>query len=299
MSDTASQNRLIITSEHAPQVLAEYVTLCAQGRLSNDYWIESHDRDLLFRFEHTDTACAVVAASDAIDWGPGGALLPLASVYLGLRLICATVETRGAWVSQLPDSAFVEKFVTPGRMIRDTGASIVDEVCLSLTDLEEIGTRLFGQTTPAPDLSNDPAFRAAFPGIEMKWGYYGFVRHRSGTEIRTCWSDDTHVLQSHGFEAPSPSEPLARKWLKTKGVEWTQNEFLKYRKKKWRLAKLLNRVPQPYKQRVYEWVITTHFDVEEYHSTRGGYPIPELFECTYGKSTIFCERDLEFAISEN
>ena len=299
MGNTQSQNKLVITSGHATAVLAEYVTLCAQGRLFNDYRIESHGRDLLFRFAITGDTCAVVAASDAIDWGPEGALVALANVYLGLRLIGAKVEARGAWVSQLPDSAFVEKVITPGRMFRDTGASIVDDVCLSLADLEEIGARLFGQTTPAPDLSIDPEFRATFPGIEMKWGSYGFIRHRSGTEIRTCWSDDTHVLQSHGFEAPRPAEPLARKWLKTKGVEPETNEFLKYRQKKWRLAKLLNRVPQPYKQRVYEWVITTHFDVEEFHSTRGGYPIPELFECTFGKSTIFCERDLEFAICES
>ena len=298
MSSTDSQDRLVITSDHSPQVLAEYVTLCAQGRLFNDYRIESHDRDLLFRFTQSVNTCEVVAASGEIDWGPDGALLELARVYLGLLLLRAKVEAQGAWAAELPDEGFVAKHITPDQIIKGVNIPLVKEVCLTLADLEEVGMQLFGQTKPAPDLSIDAKFREAFPGIEMKWGSYGFIRHRSGTEIRTSWEDKVHELISHGFEAPSPSEQLARKWLKSKGVEFERDEFLKYRKKKWQLATLLSRVPQQYKQRVYEWVITTHFDVEEFHSTRGGYPIPETFELEFGKSMIFCGRDLEFEIIE-
>ncbi|MCC6795174.1 MAG: hypothetical protein IT366_08645 [Candidatus Hydrogenedentes bacterium] len=298
MNDSSTRNKLVVKSEHSPQVLAEYVTLCTQGRIFNDYRIESYERELLFHFVQLEGACELVAAGDDIDWEPDGALLELANVYLGLRLIQATVEVQGPWESQLPDDLFVTKNVTPKKIIGDVNQSVTKEVCLSLANLAEIGARLFSEKRSAPDLSIDAKFREVFPGIEMKWGSYGFIRHRSGTEVRTCWEDKTHELISHGFESPSPSEQLARKWLKTKGVEFGQSDFSKYRKKKWRLATLLNRVPQQYKRRVYEWVITTHFDVEEFHSTRGGFPIPERFELEFGKSMIFCGRDLEFELIE-
>jgi len=287
---------LVISSAHSPQVIAEYVTLCAQGRLYNSYRIEA--RYSQFDFVANDHAAVLGAVTARPQLETPEALFDVARVYLGLRMAGADVEPRGFWKSALPDDAFVRARLTDDVMLRDNSQSLVSDVCLSFADLAEINRFLVGQARPASELVEDAAFCAAFPAVETRYGFYGSARHRSGTEIKVGWSDDAHLAVVHGFEAPSPAEDLARLWMRSQRMKLDEEDFLEVRQNRWRLAKLLSRVPQRYKSEVYAWVMYVAFEVELFHDTKGGHYIPENFELPFGNYLIFCGRSLEFELIE-
>lgn len=292
--------KLVVKSAEKPSRLLNIIALSIFGNILGQSKIKT--RSSIYDFESAGENEYVLTRKDRAKEeqqdleNDEDAIKPI-KIMIGLKMLGAQVKVHGMWSDRFCNEEFFKKTLTPDIMLSDANKSLHFDTCLTLADMDEISSLLCEETRPASELVKDHKFREKFPAIDAKWGMYGFMRHRSGVEVRTTWSD-THHIESYGFEAPFPGDVLLDSWLKKKGIRPEDDYDLKFRYPKWKLSKILNRVPQKHKQRVYEWVTNITWDVEEFHDTRGGKYIPETFECEYDNSIITADRNLNFDLIE-
>ncbi|QQR57843.1 MAG: hypothetical protein IPG59_23200 [Candidatus Melainabacteria bacterium] len=295
MTDQKHFECLTAKSAFAPAILIELIGWCLDGSISES---EIKTRKRTYFYDLTDEGVTVKIKDDEPDIEDDVDLLFLVKAFLGLNLIGADVRVDGLWRGRFPDGEFLQKNLKPDMLIKDLDQSLVYDVFLSLNNLLEVRQILTIQSKPITDLLKDKAFCSAFPSVQSKWGDYGFMRHRSGTEIKTTWNDKVYI-KSHGYEAPCPVEELLEAWIKLKKIDVDVDPgFQSYRVNKWKLAKMLGRVPQEHKQKVYEWVNDTQFAIEEFHDSHGRTYTPETFECYFGNSVITADRNYVFELIE-
>jgi hypothetical protein len=279
----------------APAILIELIGWCLDGSI---FEAEIKTRKRTYFYELIEDSVLLKIKDGEPDIEDDVDLLSLVKAFLGLKLIGADVQVEGLWRGRFPDAEFLQKNLTPEKLIKDPDQSLVYDVFLSLNNLLEVRQTLIGQSKPITDLLKDKSFCAAFPSVQSKWGDYGFMRHRSGTEIKTTWNDKVFI-KSHAYEAPCPVEELLEAWIKLKRIDLDVDPgFQSYRANKWKLAKMLSRVAQEHKQKVYEWVDLTQFAIEEFHDSHGRTYTPETFECYFGNSVITADRNYVFELIE-
>lgn len=245
--------------------------------------------------ETDDGALVLTVAEDSDPPQSEDDYLQLLKLYLGAKLLGAEVSFGGLWCERLPPEQFFKSHLAQEQIITAADQILHHETCLTLRDLEEVHKHLVGEKRGASELMQDKNFREIFPAIQERWGDFGFIRHRSGVEIRTQWQD-REFLSTHAYEVPSPAEPLLEKWYKHKGLDLEEDYFRKHRTRLWHLARLLNKVPAKDKQRVYEWVDAIRFDIEQYHESRGATQMPELSECDFGTGILTVDRNYNFEL---
>ncbi len=286
---------LTAKSAFPPAILIELIGWCLDGSISES---EIKTRKRIYLYELFEDSVLLRIKDGEPDIEDDVDLLSLVKAFLGLKLIGADVQVEGLWRGRFPDAEFLQKNLTPEKLIKDPDQSLVYDVSLSLNNLLEVRQSLIGQSKPITDLLKDKSFCAAFPSVQSKWGDYGFMRHRSGTEIKTTWNDKVYI-KSHAYEAPCPVELLLEAWIKLKKIDAdVDSGFQSYRANKWKLAKMLSRVSQEHKQKVYEWVDLTQFAIEEFHDSHGRTYTPETFECYFGNSVITADRNYVFELIE-
>lgn len=307
MTDRKRFERMDIKSKFSPIAVLNFLAVCNFGRILHSLEMpDGNEVDcLVLQARNVDYAVQIVGDESLVLQVAEGSEVPqseddylqLLNIYFGAKILGAEVKLSGLWCERLPGDEFFAKHLSDSEMLKDVAQGIHHEICLTLNDIEEVHKHLVGEKRGASDLLMDKEFRTIFPSIQQRWGEYGFMRHRSGTEIRTQWLD-TQFVYSHGYEAPSPSEKLLEKWHKHKGLEWEKDFFKRHRQRKWNLACFLNKVPAQDKQRVYEWVDDTIFDIEQYHDTRGGNQVPELAECQFANCILTVDRNYNFELIE-
>jgi len=276
-------------------VIVELAGLCLYGSISES---QIETRKSIYTYEIDGESVHFKMEDDEPDIEDDLDLLDLVKVFLGLKIIGSDVQVEGLWRGRFPDAEFLSKHLTPDLLIKDPDQSLVYDVSLSLNNLIEVRQFLVGQTKSIEELLKDKFFTDAFPSVQSKWGSYGFMRHRSGTEIRSTWNETTYV-DAHGFEAPCPGQEIIEAWIKHRKLDYEPDAgFSRYRSNKWKLAKLLSRVPQEHKRKVYEWVDQTQFAIEEFHDSHGRTYTPETFECYFGDSVITADRNYNFDLIE-
>lgn len=307
MTDRKRFERLDIKSQFSPIAVLNFLSVCNFGRILHSLEMpDGSEADGLFlQARNVHYAVQIVGDEGIVLQVAEGSEAPqseddylqLLDIYFGAKILGAQVTLSGLWSERLPGDEFFSKHLPEKKRLLDAGQNLHHAICLTLNDLEEVHRHLVGEKRAASDLMMDKEFRTVFPAIQERWGEYGFMRHRSGTEIRTQWLD-TQFVCSHGFEAPSPAEKLLEKWHEHKGLKSEKSFFKEHRQRKWHLARLLNKVPAQDKKRVYEWVDTTIFDIEQYHDTRGGNGLPELSECQFGNCILTADRHCNFELIE-
>ncbi|MCW5824696.1 MAG: hypothetical protein KIT34_18000 [Cyanobacteria bacterium TGS_CYA1] len=286
MSEKKRFEYLIAKGHDQSEVIAELACLCLYGSISDS---EIRTRKCCYVYEISDQSLILKLHEDEPDIEDDIDLLDLIKVFLALCVIGAEVQVEGMWRGRFPDQEFLQKH---------KNHSLDFDVPLALEDLPEIRQWLWGQTRSIEELLQDPAFRLVFPSVQSRFGEYGFMRHRSGTEIRATWNDRIY-LAGHGFEAAYPLQEMFEAWIKLKKIDYEPDDgFERYRANKWKLARLLGRVPQEHKQKVYEWVNDTQFSIEEFHDSHGRTYTPETFECYFANSVITADRNYNFDLIE-
>lgn len=276
----------LIAKGNNPQTVAELAGLCLYGSISKN---EIRTRRRKYIYEISDLSAILKIKEDEPDIEDDIDLLDLIKVFLVLKAIGVDVQVEGLWRGRFPDQEFLQ---------RHKNQSLDFEVPLNLEDLFEVRQWLVAQTSSIEELQKDLDFRAVFPSVQSKWGDYGFLRHRSGTEIRTTWNDKIYVA-GHGYEAAYPLQEIFEAWVKLKKIDYEPDDgFDRYRANKWKLARILSRVPQEHKQKVYEWVNDTQFAIEEFHDSHGRTYTPETFECYFANSVITADRNNHFELIE-
>lgn len=288
--------RLVITSELPKSILIEFLALCAEGKVVSEDGISI--RNIHYKVEQAaGNQITVRLGESKSDLDNDEELVQPVCMFLAATMLKAEVQAEGRWKARFPNQAFIDSRLPLNERIADNDQLIHSEGCLTLKDLTEIHSHLVGESRPASQLLHDTTFCTIFPAIQTKWGEFGFVRHRSGTEVRTTWRDK-EFISGHGYESPNPCETLVQKWREKVGLVPTDDTFRKYKVKKWLLSKMLNKVPAKHKQRVYSWVVDTTFDIEDYHDSRGGKYLPETLECEFDSSILAVDRNLNFELVE-
>lgn len=286
MNDKKRFEYLIAKGHDQNEVIAELAGLCLYGSIQDS---QIRTRKCHYIYEISDQSVILKLNEDEPDIEDDIDLLDLIKVFLALSVIGAEVQVEGLWRGRFPDLEFLQKH---------KNQKLDFDVPLALDDLPEIRRWLVGQTKSIEELMQDQAFRLVFPSVQSRFGEFGFMRHRSGTEIRTTWTDRVYV-SGHGFEAAYPLQEMFEAWIKLKKIDYDPDEGLNsYRATKWKLARLLARVPQEHKQKVYEWVDATQLAIEEFHDSHGRTYTPETFECYFANSVITADRNNNFDLIE-
>lgn len=178
---------------------------------------------------------------------------------------------------------------------------------LNLADLGEIFEALTSSQRPVEKCLDDPRFFALFPYADFVAGSYTSLRHRSGFEIKLHTRNDGTIV-SHRLDAPDPVGRIHTLWsswfsgrgptklLATEGSHGVYHidGYLGSDESRWRISRLLGAVPAEHKPRVFKWAAEVINSVEEYHSTRGGVKLSDIFECTYDNERLIADSDLRF-----
>lgn len=177
---------------------------------------------------------------------------------------------------------------------------------LTLVDLENIFQALSFAKQPVDNLVCDSKFTAVFPYANVIAGKYESLRHSSGCEVFLDTRKDG-VIIGHRIDAPDPVRELMSAWrveivsIRESGV--SQKPYTSifdidgYRgnnESRWRISKMLGGVPPEHKQAVFEWAANAIYDVEEFHSTRGGVQLPETFQYRVNDVRLTADRNLKF-----
>lgn len=297
--------RLAITSQHTFAVVAECVTWCMRARLQKES--ESADKSkvritsrrsgqVLFLEQSGENAYELTVSADGDQIEKMNDVHRLIRAALGVHLIGGGAKAEGKLAHAFPDQKFLDKVCPAEKQLSSVERPINSQTRLTLANLQEIYDLLIDQPAEVSDLCRDPEFLRVFPSIDYYQGCYGFPRHRSGNYVLIDWVDQKYAV-SHGIDGPNPSDTLYEKYIKEQGWDDPDdNGFGSYERKRWKLAKTLGAVPDEFKAGVFDWVTKVSLDVEEFHSTRGGFPIPETFEYFFGDSVIYADRQLDFEI---
>lgn len=286
--------KMIIATSFPAGAVMEFLALCAGGRMISEDAFAVHDTHYR-RAPEPEKTIEIYPCGDSQPASDRD-LVACAGIYLGAKLLQAPVDVEGTWKVLLPSDQYLKSDFSPLPVIKDPTDRLCGDSSLRLGDLEEIHEILAGSPELAPALEADESFRAVFPGMESRWGKYGFLRHRSGTEIKTRW--DGERLLSHAIETPNPAEPHLIQWMRINGLKSGSDFRRSYREKKWNLARLLHRVPTEHKQRVYQWVTSTIYEIERADESHCSLGLPESFECEFENSILIADRNLDFELIE-
>lgn len=172
---------------------------------------------------------------------------------------------------------------------------------LSLNDLIELHHWLSKQEQPIAALERVPQFTETFPLVDIYAGDYSNLRHKSGHEIFMVWKDNKFA-ERHQIDAPAPSAELKRKYhCWQAGKVYRQKAALNldkigpYQKSsdnRRKYAFLLGGLPEKAKPRIFRWLVDISNDLANYHDSRGGQELPELFEIAFDNKVLTATRDL-------
>ena len=286
MSDKKRFECLVAKGNSQSELIVELAGLCLYGSISESE-IETPRR--VYSYEIDGESVKFKLQDDEPDIEDDIDLFDLIKVFLALKTIGVEVQVEGLWSGRFPDIEFLQK---------NKDYAFDFDVPLTFADLVEVGQFLTNEKRSIEELLKDESFRSVFPSVQSKWGSYGFMRHRSGVEIRTSWNDTVYIA-AHGYEAPLPVQDLFESFVKFKKIDYDQEDgFIRFRSNKWKLAKMLARVPVEHKQKVYEWVDATQFAIEEFHDSHGRTYTPETFECYFGNCVITADRNYVFDLIE-
>ncbi len=219
----------------------------------------------------------------------------IAATYLfstGSEHACQVKNTKHRSVGE-----FKAEFETVGLALQQL-EPVGDSVCfdertnLTVRDLYEIWQALSGKQ-PIEELLKDTSFTAIFPHAELIAGEYESLRHKSGCIVNIETRRDG-VITAHHIDAPIPNGQ-AKVETHNCGV-CNHDGYLGTDENRWRISKLLGAVPDAQKSKVFAWAADAIFTVEEYHNTRGGVPLPELFEYKGDGLHLVADKDLRFEI---
>lgn len=293
--------RLIIRTDLDVSTLVEYAAWCMNGNVTGT--VIGGERGYSFT---TGGAGEVIVTltenSEPIITDKD--LEQLVRLRLGLHLIGIPATVEGKWHSKFPAQEALDKYCTPSEQKTAQDVRLQADSFLTLNDLREIHATLTGEKREVSDLISDENFLRVFPSVDKYMGLYGSFRHKSGNQVSIEWEDNARIGGAHKIDAPNPTYEVYKAWKNnfaqqssTRGED-RDDGMQRYRWDKWNLAKLLGTVPEKYRVEVFQYVSVCKFDVEEFHSTRGGYQIPENFELFFGDSVIFASRNLDWQIMQ-
>jgi len=232
-------------------------------------------------------------------------LSEIVKLQLGLFLLEGEVTIEGGWRFKVAPRNFVIELMGDHKPLAVLNEPLNQETALTLADLVEIHDLLNAQPEPLSQLCDHQRFKIAFPNVNSGIGMYEHLRHRRGHEVFGRWAEDGSI-ESYRIDAPSPCESLFQAWNKKfgskpkrKNVDFddiADGGFQNSPENRWRIARILNEVPDSKKADAFAWVTKTIMAVEEFHSTRGGRSIPEEFEFWFDDKAIVANRKLEFTL---
>ena len=176
---------------------------------------------------------------------------------------------------------------------------------LSLSDLENIFQTLALSKQTIESLLSDAKFAAIFPYADRIAGKYESLRHTSGCEIAIETRKDG-AITSHRIDAPNPVRKFVEAWqdytsakptaasTKSSANIFDLNGYRGSDESRWRISKLLGKVPPKHKEAVFAWAADAIHCVDEFHNTRGGVPLPEVFQYRVEDLHLTADRDLKF-----
>lgn len=200
----------------------------------------------------------------------------------------------------------VSTWLITQRIASLSGDGPIDErTNLKLSDLQDIWQSLAFSAQPIRLLDRDTEFTTLFPYANIIAGFYESLRHRSGCEIPLGTRKDGTITE-HRVDAPDPGRDLFRRWKQTPDSSPTlvnnrigiylPDSYRGLDESRWRVSKMLGAAPPQHKSRVFAWADNAIFTVDEYHNTRGGVPIPLIFECRYDDMYLTADRELRFKV---
>lgn len=276
-------------------MLIDFLALCANGKALGPGAIRANR--FSYKVDNTDNLISITFDEAEAQAKEKDDLVELVGMYIGARMLGAKALLQSDSKLFVPDAEFFKTHLPEKKQLLDFRKAICEQTCLTLNDMIEVSELLRNERRPASILIDDRKFRESFPGMESKWGGFGFIRHRSGTEIRPGWRDNEY-LDFYGYECPNPIKSLLVEWMRSKGLKFEEAFGYKYRRAKWKLSKMLNKVPEADKQRVYQWVIDIIFDLDNFHDTRGGTPLPERLECEFANCILVVDHTYNFELIE-
>lgn len=288
--------RMHISTDIGLGALTELLAIGLQGNVSGVGFIENGG--LVFDIT-ADTAGGynVIMPDDCdLEVEKEYLTMPIA-MMLSAALIGGNPKVDGRYANYFPSKEFLEKHLTPSKMVLDRSSSLFHQLELSINDLQEIADTLCGNTNDIEALAEDKKFRAIFPGLAYRFGSYGPARHKSGVEVKADWSTEDGEGY-HKLEAPIACEDLLNLWLREIGLEAYDPPFAQVRKAKWQLSKMLSKVPAADRMRVFDWVNDVSFNIEEFHSYKGGVPINSPLECEFGTGIMTVDTNMNWELVE-
>ncbi len=253
-------------------------------------------RGLIYEIFSTDGGYSVALEDDeAVEVEKEDLVMPIA-MFLGAALIGGKPVVEGRYKDYFPSKEFLDKRLPQTKIVLDRNASLFDEVELSINDLQEIADNLCDNQTAIDVLDGDADFRRVFPGLFCAYGEYGPARHKSGVRVKAAWTCDDDAY--HKIEAPLPCAEVLNLWLKEVGIEAYDPPFAEVRKKLWQQAKMLSRVPEADRRRVFEWADEVAFEIEQFHSYRGGSPINKPLEVAFSTGIMTVDTNLNWEMVE-
>ncbi|MBX9938613.1 MAG: hypothetical protein K2Y32_05140 [Candidatus Obscuribacterales bacterium] len=213
----------------------------------------------------------------------------LAASYIFAKSLDKTVQVKS---SRERSAAEFKSEVERVRSVLLLQSKAIDErTNLVLDDLEEIWAALAVTKQPVNKLMQDSEFQALFPYAELVAGTYEELRHNSGCTISLVTRRDGTII-SHRLDAPICA-PDTMSAIKSCGV-FDAEGYLGSDASRWRISKLLGAVPQSHKSRVFAWAADAIYTVNEYHNTKGGISLPEIFEYNCDGVHLQADRELRF-----
>ncbi|MBX9666509.1 MAG: hypothetical protein K2X93_02775 [Candidatus Obscuribacterales bacterium] len=278
-------NRLLIDSKFSAGTVIEYAALCLSGwvyenKIESDLLcceLELRDGKLIFTLSPPARVHAKFEREEAI------------CLMLGMLNIGAIVEVDGEWRKNRSVKHAMQWAAERQWTVQDANTAIHPYSHLKLSDLQIIHDCLIDKKISVSKMNSDFEMSRIFPFVDCYGGSYGPLRHRSGNEIQVKLVDNEFPL-GHKLSAPVPCEGVYEGWLYAEaGKPSPRRRFDPknpgpYRDSltnQWKVAHMLGSVPEEHKSKVYSWVTDCFNALAKYHDTRGGVPIPEVFEIEF------------------
>ncbi|MDZ4832531.1 MAG: hypothetical protein SGJ27_01895 [Candidatus Melainabacteria bacterium] len=301
---TKSPNQLLVTSSVALPALVEYLALCVGGWVDENL-IRADANDYFFKpgsEQATEATVKKHSSSSAAE-----SQLEALKFILGVHQLGGTVATTSGWTKKFPPTDLMQWLETSPQTQLHSDAPIIPETLLTLNALEKIYKMLAGQSASIKELLGEPDFNSLFPHIEFIAGQYEHMRHQSGNEVKILWHKRDFV-QMHKIDAPNPVASILAAWLSKSGygviAQKTENCGI-YNEKgyrgtstsRWQISKMLGEVPAAHQSAAFGWASNAIWTIDEYHSTRGGAPLPDVFTYSYDDIMLTADRELVFTRS--
>lgn len=294
-------NRIVVTTTLPLGAVIEFAALCIAGWISTPKIVGS-----VLAYEFALTNHQIVLTFTTHPKADGEAIAEeLLSLLLGLFSLGAAVEAEG----DVFDQNQLNKAIAWANSIRFSAHSLDEPIHrffrITLMDLEFVFRYLADRTTPISNYWNDQVYASNFPYLDVYAGDNGSIRHKSGAEISIEWTGNKFV-RSHKLVVPRASDAIVSRYrceisgkkFKDKKIplETSSGPYRKSFQNQMRAARMLGQVPPEHQQRVFAWFSSVFNDVDYFHDTRGGIPLPNIFEIEFDGCKMTATHDFDFKL---